>query len=62
MIRLVSRSGGICWKSEVVPGWIILMVSCRGVVGGDCFAVKKKKRIPHNSIAPAAKWKGPLAS
>jgi hypothetical protein len=61
MIRLVSLSGGIGWKLEVVPGWIILMVSCRGVVG-DCFAVKKKKRSPHNSIAPAAKWKGPLAS
>lgn len=34
MIRLVSLSGGICWKSEVVPGWIILMVGFRGVVGG----------------------------
>jgi hypothetical protein len=41
-----------------------MMVSCRGVLwggGGDCCAAKKKKKSnPQNSIAPAARWKGPL--
>lgn len=60
MFQLVSLSGGRWWKLEFIPGWTMLVASGRGVQG-VCFAMKKKKkRNPHNSIAPAARWKGSL--